>query len=300
MDLRADPGTVARDGVEPSEEAPADAPAAAGGPGEDAGAGTLGAIEAHAADAPAAAGGPGAPRPQVATRTDDRGLRERIAPYLHDEALLALALSHRSYCAENPGTESNERLEFLGDSVLGLVVTDHLYRESPGLAEGSLAKVRAAVVSTEALAPLAAKLDVGSAVRLGRGEESSHGREKQSILADALEALIGAVYLDGGFEAAGAFVMEVLGERIAESIAEPGLDDHKTRLQELAAQLASELPRYHVADTGPDHAKHFIAEVFVGTERLGAGEGRSKKQAEQRAARAAALVLRERLAARDA
>ncbi len=244
------------------------------------------------------AGRPVAVGGSVAGGLDDTQLRQRVGPYLVDEDLLALALSHRSYCAENPGAESNERLEFLGDSVLGLVVTDHLYRESPGLAEGSLAKVRAAVVSTEALAPLAAKLGVGSAVRLGRGEEASHGREKQSILADALEALIGAVYLDGGFGAAQAFVMEVLGERIAESIAEPGLDDHKTRLQELAAQLASELPRYHVADTGPDHAKHFIAEVFVGPERLGAGEGRSKKQAEQRAAQAAATVLRERLAAR--
>jgi ribonuclease-3 len=182
--------------------------------------------------------------------------------------------------------------------VLGLVVTDHLYRESPDLAEGSLAKARATVVSTEALAALAERLELGRALRLGRGERASGGREKASILADALEALIGAVYMDNGFEAARAFVMEVAGERIAASVAEPGLDDHKTRLQELAAALASELPRYYVEDTGPDHEKHFVAEVFVGAERLGAGEGRSKKQAEQRAARAAATVLRERLAAR--
>jgi ribonuclease-3 len=184
--------------------------------------------------------------------------------------------------------------------VLGIVVTDHLYRSSPELAEGSLAKARAAVVSTEALASMAEQLGVGPAVRLGRGEEASRGREKASILADALEALIGAVYLDNGLEAARAFVMAVAGERVAASLAEPGFDDHKTRLQELAAALSSELPRYHVADTGPDHAKHFVAEVFVGAERLGAGEGRSKKQAEQRAARSAAMVLRERLAARHA
>jgi ribonuclease-3 len=230
----------------------------------------------------------------------DCELRRHIGAYLHDEALFALALSHRSFCAETPGTESNERLEFLGDAVLGIVVTDHLYRSSPDLAEGSLAKARAAVVSTEALAAMAEPLGVGPALRLGRGEEASRGREKASILADALEALIGAVYLDNGLEAVRAFVMEVAGERIAASVAEPGFDDHKTRLQELAAALSSELPRYHVADTGPDHAKHFVAEVFVGPERLGAGEGRSKKQAEQRAARSAAAVLRERLAARDA
>jgi ribonuclease III len=184
--------------------------------------------------------------------------------------------------------------------VLGLVVTDHLYRDSPELAEGSLAKARAAVVSTEALAALALGLGVGEVIRLGRGEQASGGRDKPSILADALEALIGAIYLDSGLEAARAFVMEVAGERIAVSVAEPGLDDHKTRLQELAAALASQLPRYYVEDTGPDHEKHFVAEVYVGQERLGAGEGRSKKQAEQRAASAAAAVLRQRLAARDA
>jgi ribonuclease-3 len=236
------------------------------------------------------------PAPDVAGSELDR----RIGPYLQDPALRDLALSHRSYCAETPGTESNERLEFLGDAVLGLVVTEHLYRESPELAEGPLAKARAAVVSTEALAALAERLEVGKVLRLGRGEEASGGRDKQSILADALEALIGAVYLDNGLDAARSFVMDVAGERIAASVAEPGLDDHKTRLQELAAALASEIPRYHVEDTGPDHNKHFVAEVFVGDERLGAGEGRSKKQAEQRAARAAAIVLRERLAARDA
>jgi ribonuclease-3 len=224
---------------------------------------------------------------------------EWIGHYLHDPDLLAVSLSHRSYCAENPGAESNERLEFLGDSVLGLVVTDHLYRLTPGLDEGALAKVRAEVVSTESLARIAAQIGVGEALRLGRGEATSGGRAKSSLLADAFEAVIGATYLDGGMVAASALVMDTLGDRIAGAAAEPGLDDHKTRLQELAVQFSSDLPRYHVADSGPDHDKHFVAEVFIGNESLGIGDGRSKKQAEQSAASAAATTLRARLVARE-
>jgi ribonuclease-3 len=223
-----------------------------------------------------------------------RTLRERLAPYLGDWALYRLALSHRSYCAEVSGTESNERLEFLGDSVLGVVVTDVLYRDSPTLPEGELAKARATIVSAESLARTAAGMGVGEELLLGRGEESSGGRSKPSLLADALEALIGAVYLDGGFAVASDFVIEVLGDRIAESVAEPGLDDHKGRLQELLARFGLGAPRYIVVDTGPDHAKHFAAEVMIGPELLGSGEGRSKKQAEQSAARVASLALRAR------
>jgi ribonuclease-3 len=194
-----------------------------------------------------------------------RTLRERLAPYLGDWALYRLALSHRSYCAEVSGTESNERLEFLGDSVLGVVVTDVLYRDSPTLPEGELAKARATIVSAESLARTAAGMGVGEELLLGRGEESSGG-----------------------------FVIEVLGDRIAESVAEPGLDDHKGRLQELLARFGLGAPRYIVVDTGPDHAKHFAAEVMIGPELLGSGEGRSKKQAEQSAARMASLALRAR------
>lgn len=220
---------------------------------------------------------------------------EWIGQYLHDADLLVLALSHRSYCAEHPGTESNERLEFLGDAVLGLVVTDHLYRLIPDADEGTLAKVRAAVVNADSLARVAARIGVGEALLLGRGEATSGGRSKHSLLADALEALIGASYLDGGMEAATALVMDALGGRIADAAAEPGLDDYKTRLQELAAQLSSDLPRYHLAESGPDHEKRFVAEVFIRNESLGVGEGRSKKQAEQSAARAAATIVRARL-----
>jgi ribonuclease-3 len=196
-------------------------------------------------------------------------------------------MAHRSWCAETPGEPSNERLEFLGDAVLGLVVTDHLYRTYPDLPEGELAKVRASVVNSEALAEVASDLGLGRALLLGKGEDASGGREKPSILADAMEAVIGAVYLDGGWGAASELIMRLLGERIEEGAAGPGGQDFKTRLQELAAHEFDQLPRYEVTDEGPDHAKRFFATVLVGGVRRGRGEGRSKKQAEQQAAREA-------------
>jgi ribonuclease-3 len=200
-------------------------------------------------------------------------------------------LAHRSWCAETAGTDSNERLEFLGDAVLGLVVTDHIFRTYPELPEGELAKVRASVVNAGVLAELADELHLGKALLLGKGEDQSGGREKPSILADAMEAVIGAVYLDRGWDGAHRLVMNLLGERIAEAAAGPGGQDYKTRLQELAARRFEELPRYQVADDGPDHAKRFFATVYVAGEPHGAGEGRSKKQAEQAAAREAWQTL---------
>ncbi|HUR76755.1 MAG TPA: ribonuclease III [Acidimicrobiales bacterium] len=208
------------------------------------------------------------------------------------QGALEAALAHRSWCAENEGTASNERLEFLGDSVLGLVVTDHIYRTYPELPEGELAKVRSSVVNAQALAETALSLDLGAAVRLGKGEDASGGREKPSILSDALEAVIGAIYLDGGWEAASEFVMRMLGPLIEEAAAGPGGQDYKTRLQELAAQHYPDLPRYLVEDEGPDHAKTFYAKVFIGPDEQGEGRGRSKKQAEQAAARDAWESLR--------
>jgi ribonuclease-3 len=199
-------------------------------------------------------------------------------------------MAHRSWCAETPGAISNERLEFLGDAVLGLVVTDHLFRTYE-LPEGELAKVRASVVNSAALAEVAEELDLGIALLLGKGEDASGGREKPSILADAMEAVIGAVYLDGGWEAAERLVMTLLGERIAEAAEGPGGQDFKTRLQELAARRFESLPRYEVTDEGPDHAKRFFATVAVAGVVSGNGEGRSKKQAEQAAARSAWTVL---------
>jgi ribonuclease-3 len=216
-----------------------------------------------------------------------RRLAGRVGWEVGDDALLLQSLAHRSWCAENPGTESNERLEFLGDAVLGLAVTDHLYRAYPGLPEGELAKVRSSLVNSSALAEVAAELRLGEALLLGRGEDASGGREKPSILADATEAVIGAAYLDRGREVADAIVLGLLGDRIVEAAAGPGGQDYKTRLQELCARHFDQLPEYLVRDEGPDHAKEFDAVVVVQGRPRGNGRGRSKKQAEQAAARVA-------------
>jgi ribonuclease III len=211
-------------------------------------------------------------------------LEARIGYHFRDRAFLDSALSHRSWCAENEGNESNERLEFLGDSVLGLVVTDDIYRRFPGLPEGQLSEVRAGVVNARALADVAVEMGLGECLLLGKGEDAGGGRMKQSILADALEALIAAVFLDGGLEAASCFVLDRFGVRIAEAAIGPGGRDFKTRLQELAAARTLGRPRYLVRDEGPDHAKRFFATVMLDGEASGAGEGNSKKEAEQAAA----------------
>jgi ribonuclease III len=179
--------------------------------------------------------------------------------------------------------------------VLGLVVTDHLFRTYPDLPEGELAKVRASLVNSEALAEVALELRLGEYLLLGKGEDASGGREKPSILADAMEAVIGAVYIDGGWDAASDLVMRLLGDRIETAAAGPGGQDFKTRLQELSARVFEQLPRYDVDDEGPDHAKRFFATVWLGGEKMGVGEGRSKKQAEQAAAREAWLALQKRV-----
>ncbi len=197
------------------------------------------------------------------------------------------ALTHRSWCAEHPGDESNERLEFLGDAVLGVVVTDHLFLAFPDLPEGQLAKARAAVVSSTTLAEVGRELGVGLDLRLGKGEDASGGREKPSILADAVEAVLGAMYLDGGVEPVRRLVLEQLSERIDQAAERPGDKDYKTRLQEVAAHDGFTPPVYALTESGPDHHKRFHATVAVGGERLGAGTGTSKKEAEQKAARAA-------------
>jgi len=219
-------------------------------------------------------------------------LADRVGWEVRDADLFHQSLAHRSWCAENPGTSSNERLEFLGDAVLGLVVTVHLYRTYPNMPEGELAKVRASVVNSAALAEIATELGIGEALLLGKGEDQSGGREKPSILADATEAIIGAVYLDCGWEAAERLVMSLVGERIELGAAGPGGHDYKTRLQELCARLFDQLPVYSVRDEGPDHAKEFEAVVNVQGEARGSGRGRSKKQAEQAAAREAWERLR--------
>lgn len=200
-------------------------------------------------------------------------------------------MAHRSYCAEHPGQESNERLELLGDSVLGLVVTDHLYRAFPSLPEGDLARVRAAVVSTFGLAPLARRLGLGESLLLGKGEESSGGRDKASILVDCFEAVIGAVYLSAGFDGARSFVEEIVGPEVSVVASEARLGDPKNQLQEMSAHLGYGVPRYLVTERGPDHAKHFKAEAILSGRRLGRGESGSKKDAERKAAQDALAAL---------
>ena len=220
-------------------------------------------------------------------------LEARIGYEFADRSLLERALSHRSWCAENHGHESNERLEFLGDSVLGLVVTNDVFQRFPDLPEGQLSEVRAGVVNARALADVAVEMGLGECLLLGKGEDTGGGRMKQSILADALEALIAAVYLDGGFDAASRFVLDRLGARIAEAADGPGGRDYKTRLQELAAQRTLGRPRYLVRDEGPDHAKRFFATVMLDGTASGVGEGNSKKEAEQAAAWSAWSVLQD-------
>jgi ribonuclease III len=200
---------------------------------------------------------------------------------------LERALTHRSYAYENGGLPTNERLEFLGDSVLGLVVTDTLFRGYPNLPEGQLAKLRAAVVQMGALAEVARELSLGDFIRLGRGEEFTGGRDKSSILADTLEAVIGAVYIDCGLKEAGALVHRLFDPVIERSARLGAGLDWKTSLQELTAGELLGVPEYQVEESGPDHQKSFRAVVKVGGRLLGSGEGRSKKAAEQLAAEAA-------------
>jgi ribonuclease-3 len=211
----------------------------------------------------------------------------------HDRQSLMRSLAHRSWCAENGEQESNERLEFLGDSVLGLVVTHYVFEHFPTLPEGQLSEVRAGVVNARVLAEVAHELGLGGYLLLGKGEDAAGGRAKQSILADAFEAVVAAVYLDSGFGTARDLVLRCLEDRIAEAAAGPGGRDYKTRLQELTAARVLGRPRYLVRDEGPDHAKHFFATVLVGDQSYGEGEGRSKKQAEQAAAFVAWSRLRE-------
>ncbi len=214
-------------------------------------------------------------------------LEERLGYHFADPDRLRLALTHRSWCAEHPGDASNERIEFLGDAVLGLVVTDHVVSRFPELPEGQLAKTKASIVSAATLADIGAGLGLGDHLRLGKGEDSSGGRHKPSIIADAVEAVIGAIYLDGGMDPAREFILTQLDDRIKDAASRPGELDYKTRLQEVVARDGHRPPTYAIRETGPDHHKTFHATVAIDADVLGAGEGTSKKEAEQRAARAA-------------
>lgn len=226
----------------------------------------------------------------MSARDDLDVLAERLGVPM-DHGALRHALTHRSFAYENGGLPHNERLEFLGDAVLQLVVTDTLFRTHPDVAESQLAKYRAAVVNSRTLAEVARELGVGEFLRLGRGEQTTGGRDKGSILADAMEALIGAVYIDSGLEAATGLVHRMLDDRMAEAAALGAGLDWKTSLQELGARTGAGVPVYEVQASGPDHSKHFRAIVRVGPDISGEGSGASKKHAEQVAAAAAYATL---------
>ena len=205
--------------------------------------------------------------------------------------LLELALTHRSYAYESGGIPTNERLEFLGDSVLGIVVTDALYHRHADLPEGQLAKLRSAVVNARALAGVARTLSLGSYIRLGKGEEATGGRDKSSILADTVEAILGAAYLDHGIEVARDLVLRLFDELLTESATLGAGLDWKTSLQELTAELGVGVPSYVISEDGPDHAKEFQARVVLGDAHHGFGKGSNKKEAEQEAAASAYAEL---------
>jgi ribonuclease-3 len=218
-------------------------------------------------------------------------LREALGDPTLDPELLQLALTHRSFAYENGNLPTNERLEFLGDSVLGVIITETLYLKHPELSEGRLAKLRAAVVNARALAEVGRTIGLGVHVHLGKGEETTGGREKASILSDTVEALIGAIYLSGGFENA-ARTVHLLFDPMMDAAAAMGAGlDWKTSLQELSALHALGVPEYLIEDEGPDHMKTFTARVRVEGRMHGHGVGRSKKEAEQQAAESAYRTL---------
>ena len=222
-------------------------------------------------------------------------MQEGLGHTFADEGLLIEALTHRSYMAEQELDTSYERLEFLGDAVLQLAITHYLYEGYPTMAEGEMAKVRAAVVNEAALAEVGRSFDMGPALLLGRGEELSGGRDKDSILSDVVEAVLGAVYLEAGFTDASRIVRRHWQSLVDDRASDPGKRDYKTRLQEHLARTGLK-PRYEITDSGPEHDKHFKAAVWVDGRLIGTGEGSSKKRAEQQAARLAG----ERLVTGDA
>ncbi|UVE95663.1 ribonuclease III [Dietzia sp. B32] len=208
--------------------------------------------------------------------------------------LATQALTHRSYAYEHGGLPHNERLEFLGDAVLELVVTEYLYKSYPDRPEGDLAKIRASLVNTYVLADIARELGpggLGGHLRLGRGEELTGGHDKHSILADTLEAVFGAVYLTHGLEAARGLIERIIGERLQVVPHLGAALDWKTSLQEKCASLGRPRVHYDITSTGPDHAKVFSAVVSIGDRALGEGSGRTKKEAEQKAAEQAWAAL---------
>ena len=208
--------------------------------------------------------------------------------------MLELALTHRSFSYEAGGLPTNERMEFLGDSVLGLVVTDELYEKFPDLDESRLSPLRSGVVNMRALAQVARDINLGQYLRIGKGEEATNGRDKNSILADSFEALVGAIYLDHGYEKTAEIVLNLLRPVIDSAQNSGAALDGKTALQELAASLGLTSPEYEIGESGPDHDKSFTAIAILSGERFPQGVGKSKREAEQAAAKLAHEVISNR------
>ena len=222
-------------------------------------------------------------------------LQSRLGYTFQNPTLLRLALTHPSVAHEAPGgTPHNQRLEFLGDSVLGLILTHELYSKFPGLGEGPLTKARAQMVNRDTLAEQARRVGLGEHLILSHGEETSGGRERRSSLADGFEALIGAIYLDGGFDGAREFILRTFRDAFGELNHIPNLDNPKGELQERLQERTTEAPRYELTSvTGPDHDRIFECAVYHGGTELGRGSGKSKKAAESEAAAAALRTLRQ-------
>ncbi len=208
--------------------------------------------------------------------------------------MLELALTHRSFSYEAGGLPTNERMEFLGDSVLGLVVTDELYEKFPDLDESRLSPLRSGVVNMRALAQVARDINLGQYLRIGKGEEATNGRDKNSILADSFEALVGAIYLDHGYNKTAEIVLKLLRPVIDSAQSSGAALDGKTALQELAASLGLTSPEYEIGESGPDHDKSFTAIAILSGERYPQGVGKSKREAEQAAAKLAHEVISNR------
>ena len=224
------------------------------------------------------------------TSKNFKPLTEKLGVEVKDE-FLELAFTHRSFAYENGALETNERLEFLGDSVLGLIVTEELYTRYPELDESRLSPLRSGIVNMRALADIARSLDLGQYIRLGKGEEVTNGRDKNSLLADALEALIGAIYLDKGFAESTRVVRLLIAHTLEEAMSKGAGLDGKSALQELVASLNKGTLEYLVSESGPDHDKSFLAVAMVGGEAIAEGNGKSKREAEQSAARSAFEAL---------
>ncbi len=226
-------------------------------------------------------------RPSRLSKATTTGL-ERLGVPPEGGEIYNLALTHRSYAYEqiNP-TQHNERLEFLGDAILGAIVTDLIFTSYPELAEGEMARLRASAVNTQALAEIAEEVGLGDHIRLGRGEEGSGGSSKTSVLADTFEAVVGALYIDRGIEATTKVLVPLFEDRLRATLAAGDRYDAKTALQEIVVRDRGGFPDYRVTSSGPDHDKSFAAEVFVSGVLYGTGEGKSKKEAEHHAAKAA-------------